>query len=138
MEKQVIDKAVKVIKKAMRRYQRMLTFQLELRAEAKFQNGNLKDVELGDYESNIEKYEIVLSDLATIKRAIKNEQDDYCQVFIQGTADDDESIYKETFDTLEKAGFFIDGGAGYLLLCSMETYHAFEELLVDEDGWVWY
>ncbi|MCI8620663.1 MAG: hypothetical protein HFJ50_02300 [Clostridia bacterium] len=127
MEKQVIDKAVKVINKAMRRYQRMLTFQLELRAEAKLQNGNLKDVELGDYESNIEKYEIVLSDLATIKRAIKNEQGDWCQVLIQGTADDDESLYHETYGTLETAGFYIDGGPGYIILTSMEIYRAFDE-----------
>ena len=93
MKQETIKKAVKVINRSIKFYQRKLTYQLELRAEAEFDNGNLKIASFGDYESNIQKYEIILADLATIKRAIKNNQ---TSVKIFGTAENRGYIYKET------------------------------------------
>lgn len=107
MKQETINKAVRVINRSIKFYQRKLTYQLELRAEAAFNNGNLKDASFGDYESNIQKYEIILADLATIKRAIKNNQ---TSAKIYGTYDDVRgSIYDETFEVLSRAGFDIDG-----------------------------
>lgn len=106
MKNETIKKAVKNINRSIKFYQRKLTYQLELRAEAKLDNGNLKIANLGDYESNIKKYEIILSDLATIKRAIKNNQ---TSVIIFGTEDSRSYIYAETSNALKKAGFYWDG-----------------------------
>ena len=77
MKQETIEKAVKVINRNIKHYQRKLTYQLELRAEARFNNGNLEVNSIGDYERNIQRYEIILADLATIKRAIK-EQSNNC------------------------------------------------------------
>ena len=106
MKQETIKKAVKVINRSIKFYQRKLTYQLELRAEAEFGNGNLKIASFGDYESNIQKYEIILADLATIKRAINNNQ---TSVKIFGTAENRGYIYKETSNVLRKAGFKYDG-----------------------------
>lgn len=118
MKKETIMKAVKVINRNIKFYQRKLTYQLELRAEAKFNNGNLKVANLGNYESNITKYEIILADLATIKKAIKNNQ---TSVKIFGTAESKTYIYMETSKVLEEAGFDYDGdGYGEIFLTPME------------------
>lgn len=106
MKQETIKKAVKGINRSIKFYQRKLTYQLELRAEAEFGNGNLKIASFGDYESNIQKYEIILADLATIKRAIKNNQ---TSVKIFGTAENRGYIYIETSNVLKKAGFDYDG-----------------------------
>ena len=55
-------------------------------------------------ENNIQKYEIVLSDLATIKRAINVNKP---TVKIYGTAEKRNQMYKETFDALKDAGINI-------------------------------
>ncbi len=106
MKQETITKAVKVINRNIKFYQRKLTYQLELRAEAEFDNGNLDISSFGEYESNIQKYEIILADLATIKRAIKN---DKTSVKIFGTADCRGDTYTETSEVLKKAGFDWDG-----------------------------
>lgn len=128
MKQETIKKAVKVINRSIKFYQRKLTYQLELRAEAEFHNGNLKVANFGDYESNITRYEIILADLATIKRAIKNKQ---TSVKILGTYN-----CKETSDVLKKAGFDYDGEGftGEIRLLSIEK---FEEKWVEEisDSW---
>ena len=121
MKQETIKKAVKVINRNIKFYQRKLTYQLELRAEAKFNNGNLKVANLGNYESNITKYEIILADLATIKRAIKNNQ---TSVKIFGMAENRGYIYKETSNVLRKAGFDYDGDGftGEIWLLSIEEF----------------
>ena len=114
MKQETIKKAVKIINRNIKFYQRKLTYQLELRAEAEFDNGNLKSNSFVDYESNIQKYEIVLADLATIKRAIKNNQ---TTVRIFGTAENRGYIYNETSMVLKEAGFDYDGdGYGEIYL----------------------
>lgn len=133
MKQETIKKAVKVINRSIKFYQRKLTYQLELRAEAEFHNGNLKVANFGDYESNITRYEIILADLATIKRAIKNKQ---TSVKIIGTYNCKGYIYKETSDVLKKAGFDYDGEGftGEIRLLSIEK---FEEKWVEEISESW-
>lgn len=106
MKQEKITKAVKVINRNIKFYQRKLTYHLELRAEAEFDNGNLKVASFGNYESNIQKYEIILADLVTIKRAIQNNQ---TAVKIFGTANNRGYIYRETSRALNEAGFDTDG-----------------------------
>ncbi len=50
-------KAVKVINRSIKFYKKKLIYQLELRTEAEFNNGNLGVANFGDYESNITKEE---------------------------------------------------------------------------------
>lgn len=125
MKSETIKKAVKVINRSIKFYQRKLTYQLELRAEAKFNNGYLEVANFGNYESNIVKYEIILADLATIKRTIKNNQ---TSVKIFGTKDSRGYIYTETLDVLKKAGFDHDGDGftGEIWLFPIEEFE--EEL----------
>lgn len=120
MKQETIKKAVKVINRGIKFYQRKLTYQLELRAEAEFDNGNLKIDSSSDYESNIKKYEIVLADLATIKRAIQNNQ---TTVKISGTAENRGYIYSETSKVLNEAGFDYDscGFAGQIDIFPIEA-----------------
>lgn len=126
MKQETITKAVKVINWSIKFYQRKLTYQLELRAEAEFDNGNLEIASFGDYESNIQKYEIILADLATIKRAIKNNQ---TTVKIFGTAESRGYIYTETSKVLDEAGFYFDSDDfGALILDLLE---GFEEEYVE-------
>ena len=106
MRQDTIKNAVKVINRKIKFYQKKLTYQLELRAEAEFNNGNLKVDSLGDYESNIQRYEIILADLATIKRAIKDNQ---TTVKIYGTKDCYDCMYVETESALKKARLDFDG-----------------------------
>lgn len=106
MKQETIKKAIKVINRKIKFYQRKLTYQLELKAEAVFGNGNLKVENFDEYVSNIQKYEIILADLATIKRAIKNNQE---SVKIFGTVDDRDYIYRETESALREAGLDFNG-----------------------------
>ena len=57
MKQETITRAVKVINRSIKYYQRKLTYQLEQMAEAMFDNGNLDVTNFSDYESNIQKYE---------------------------------------------------------------------------------
>lgn len=121
MKQETITKAVKVINQSIKFYQRKLTYQLELRAEAEFNNGNLKVANFGDYESNIKKYEIILADLATMKRAINNNK---TSVKIFGTDDCRGYNYTETSNVLKKAGFDYDGDGftGEIWLLSIKEF----------------
>ena len=109
MNEKTIKKAVWTINKNLSFYQRKLTYQLELRAESEFENGNL-NLEADFYdrefdENDIKKYEVILADLATIKRAIKS---NVTVVRVSGTAQGAAFIYKETTDVLNRAGFTYD------------------------------
>ncbi len=112
MKQETITKAVEVINRIIEDYQEKLIEQLELRAEAKFRNGNLIVYRSSDYESSITKYEIILADLATIKRAIENNKR---TVKIFESAKTKSSVYyEETADALYEAGFYgigTDSGA---------------------------
>ena len=126
MNQETINKAVKVINRHIRFYQRRLTYQLEMKVEAKLNNGNLKVAKFDDYESNIKKYEIILSDLATIKRAIKNKK---TMVKIIETAQGRGIIYDETSKAIKEAGFDynVDVFKREIYLCSLEERKEAEE-----------
>lgn len=120
MKQQTIDKAVQSLNRSIRDYQRKLTYQLELKAEADLQNGNLKVVD-ESYMSNIMKYELILADLATIKRAIKNNK---TEMEVYGVVGNRGRMYSEVEKALTIAGFFIDGtGYGTIWLMPREELH---------------
>lgn len=90
MKQETIEKAVKVINRSIKFNQR----------------------QLGYRDGHIEKYEIILVDLDTIKRAIKNNK---TSVRIYGTAynrgniytgNNRDYIYTETVEVLQRAGFY--------------------------------
>ena len=129
MKQETIEKAVKVINRSIKHYQRKLTYQLELRAEAEFNNGNLKVDSLGDYEHYIQKYEIILADLATIRRAIERNR---CNVKIYGSESGVGFMYVETAHVLDEAGLDVDGnGYGEIWLQSIDERE--EQLKKEED-----
>lgn len=105
MKNGTIDKAVKSLNKSIKFYQRKLTYQLELKAEAELHNGNLNVANFGNDGMDIMKYQIILADLATIKRAIKAGRD---SAIIYGTATHNCYLYIETAEALSKAGFDTD------------------------------
>ena len=131
MKQETIEKAVKVINRSIKFYQRRLTYQLELKAESRVKNGNLKVDSFGDYEHNIQKYETILADLATIKRAIKNNK---TNVKIYGIELVDFAFcnYNETMRTLLKAGldFYIGDEYGEIWLESIDEREEREEELM--------
>lgn len=114
MRKETIKEVVKKLNQSIQFYQRKLTYQLELKAERELVNGNLEFADLMyDYNpEDIEKYLIVIADLATIKRAIKKGNN---YVKIIGTANRDncdmmDMLYRETSDSLARAQLeYIDG-----------------------------
>lgn len=106
MKQETFKKAVKVINRNLRSYQRKLTYQLELMNEALLKNGNLKHDSFDADKNLIEKYEIILADLATIKRAIINNK---TEVKLYGTLDNGNMIYSETSKVLGEAGFIFEG-----------------------------
>ncbi len=116
MNQEAIEKATKVINQCINFYQKKLTYQLELKSEAKFNNGNLKNPDFSDYESNIEKYEIILSDLSAIVRALNSKK---TSVKIFGTAQNRNQLYVETANILIASGFnpynISIGNSAYLL-----------------------
>lgn len=135
MKQETIKKAVKVINRSIKYYQRKLTYQLELRAESELLNNkNLKFKSFEDFEGNIKKYEIILTDLATIKRAIKNNKE---SVEICGTDFSRGYIYDETQEVLNKAGFDIDGdGYGLIYLFEKDWVEGTpESWSIYEEGW---
>lgn len=70
MKQERIEWTVKVIARSIRYYQKKLAYQLELEVENMFHNGLRECTNIGDIESNIKIYEIIIADLGTIKRAI--------------------------------------------------------------------
>lgn len=105
MKKETTKKAVESINRSIKYYQRRLTEQLEIRAETELENGNLKKASFGNYEEKIQKYEIILADLATIKRAIRRNK---TSVKILGIKKSSNAIYIETSREIKKAGFEYD------------------------------
>ena len=104
MKQETITNAVKILNCIIKDYQEKLIYQLELRAEAKFRNGNLIVSKSSDYESSIVKYETILADLATIKRSIEN---DKLFVKISETVKSKCSVYRrEIADAMYEAGFY--------------------------------
>ena len=72
MKRKTIYRAVNVINRYISMYQERLLYYLELKAELKLENGNIEASDtFQNYESDIERYEIILADLVTIKRAIE-------------------------------------------------------------------
>ena len=114
MRKDTIKKAVKELNKSIRFYQRKLTYQLELKAEKELGNGNVGFCSLlYDYNPElIEKYEIIIADLATIKRAVKNNEE---YVNIIGSPIRNGFIYAETSKSLSRAGIDYDDGYIYYI-----------------------
>lgn len=100
MKQKTIKRAVKVINRNIEVYQRKLTYQLELMNEALLENGNLKDDSFDSDANLIEKYEIILADLATIRRAVANNK---MTVKLYGTLNNECIMYPEIVKTLEKA-----------------------------------
>ena len=118
MNVKTIKKAAETINREIKFYERNLTYCLEQRLELEVNNGNLKGANFSNIESTIKKYEIVLADLATIKRAIKRNK---TSVRIYGTAYNRGDIYDETLKVLVKAGFDVDSdGFGTLILLPIE------------------
>ncbi len=136
MKQQTIDKAVKSLNRSIQFYQRKLTYQLELKAEADLKNGNL-NVADENYMGNIMKYELILSDLATVKRAIKKGKDEV-EVNIYGTLGNRGYSYPEFEKALTKAGLEMDGdGYGTIWLMPMEELHDdWEEKAAEIDRFV--
>lgn len=132
MKQQTIDKAVKSLDRSIQFYQRKLIYQLELKAEIDLQNGNL-NVADENYMGNIMKYELILSDLATVKRAIKKGKGEVeVEVNIYGTLENRGYLYPEFTKALTKAGLNEDGdGYGVIWLSSIEELE--EELDVEEE-----
>ena len=116
MNQEAIKKATKVINQCINFYQKKLTYQLELKSEAEFNNGNLKVPDFVDYERNIEKYEIILSDLLAIVRALNSDKS-YVKIF--GTAQSRDQLYLETANILRAAGLDFNnislGDSSYVL-----------------------
>lgn len=106
MRQETIEKAVQVINQHIRFYQRKLTYQLELKAETILCNSNLAGANSSRRDLKIKKYEIILADLATIKRSIKMDKTTFR---ILGTAENRSMIYSETLKAIKKAGFLVDG-----------------------------
>lgn len=115
MKQKTIKRAVKVINRNIEVYQRKLTYQLELMNEALLENGNLKDDSFDSDANLIEKYESILADLATIRRAVANNK---TTVKLNGPLKTGNCIiYPEIVKTLEKAGLdFQCYGLGELIV----------------------
>ena len=108
MRQETIEKAVQVINQHIRFYQRKLTYKLELKAETILCNSNIAGANSSRRDLKIKKYEIILADLATIKRSIKM---DKITFRILGTAENmcTGMIYVETLKAINEAGFLVDG-----------------------------
>ena len=83
-----IDNAVKVLNRNIKFYRRTINRQQ-----------NAKGKSFKHYETNLEKYRIILADLIAIREAIqKNETG----IGLRGTAENSYSIYRETMSVLLK------------------------------------
>lgn len=67
-----VKEALKIVDRHIRIYQRKLIHEFELMAELELNNGNLKvDCKLEDCKKNAERYQVILANMVTIRRAIK-------------------------------------------------------------------
>ena len=109
MKQQTIDRVVKELNRSIRFYQRKLTHQPEL------------------------KYKRILSDLATVKSAIKECEGEFdVEVEIYGTLENRGQVYPEFTKALNKARLDMDGdGYGKIWLSSIEERE--EELAMEEE-----
>lgn len=111
MKQQTIDRVVKELNRSIRFYQRKFTHQPEL------------------------KYQLILSDLATVKSAIKEcEGESDVEVELYGTLENRGKLYPEFTKALNKARLDMDGdGYGKIWLSSIEECE--EELARKKDKW---
>lgn len=133
MKQQTVDKVVNSLNRSIQVNQKRLIYQLELKAEANLQNGNLK-VEDESYMSNIMKYELILADLASVKRAIikKGTKEVEVEVKIYGTLENRGNVYPEFSKALIIARLDMDGdGYGVVWLSSIEELEA--ELVMEDE-----
>ena len=119
MKQTTIKKALKVINKYMKRYEGKLAFWLELKAETELHNENIKVLDAHKCDDYIQKYQIIIADLATIKRAIKSGK---TEMAIYGTAELVGYVYNETYNVIKNAGFDIDGNFRTIRLIPIEEY----------------
>ena len=90
MKSESIYRTVKVIERYINIYQEEILDCLEMKAELELKNGNIEvDYISKNCEDDIEQYKIILTDLATIRRAIKKGKD---SVKIYGDADNYQSL----------------------------------------------
>lgn len=106
MKQTTIKKALKVINRALKLYQGKLTFWLELKAETELCNGNINVRKPSECSNYIQKYETIISNLATIKRAIRDGKE---EVKIYCSAEASSFIPNEIHDVIEESGFEVDG-----------------------------
>lgn len=98
-------KAIYIITKSIYKYQSKMLGLLVNKAKAQFA-GKTTDV----LDNRIDKYQRICTDLALIKSAVKTAQDEnLIKVKVLGSKVDQSMMYKEVFNSLEKAGFYIDG-----------------------------
>ncbi len=111
--------AANSLNRSITSYQRKLLYYLELQAEAKLKNGNLEVLDHTDcenIETTIQKYKTILTDLATIKRAIRNNSS---KVRVLETLEAQNSIYPEVSKALKAANLsFNRDGFGKLWIYS--------------------
>lgn len=111
MKQTTIDKAVKVFNRSIKFYWRTINRQ----------RSNTKVKSFRNYVANLERYQIILADLITIRKAIqKNET----EMVIYGTAESRSYVYNETLRVICKAGFDYDGDGftGEIRLFSNEEF----------------
>lgn len=91
LSEQVKD-ALKIVDRHIRIYQIKLIHELELMAELELNNGNLKvDCQLDDCKKNAERYQVILANMATIRRAIKTGHNGHIKTYLQ----DNNCLYSE-------------------------------------------
>ena len=87
-----VKDALKIVDRHIRIYQRKLIYELELMAELELNNGNLKvDCQLNDCKKNVERYQVILANMATIRRAIKTGSNRHIKTYLQ----DNNCLYSE-------------------------------------------
>ena len=101
MKPETIKRVVDVLNRYIKYYSWKLLTCLEIKAESEFRNGNLDLKHSGEYETDIKRYEIILSDLLSVKRAIKN---GVYKIKLYGTLTDRDYVYPETLRVYKKAG----------------------------------
>lgn len=119
MTKKRIKWTVKVINQRIEHYQRKLSGQLKLQVESMFHNGLFDCSDIGDIESNIKKYEIIIADLETIKSAIKRGRS-FVRIYSFDEATGDIAS-DEMYDTLvNRAKLHVEGLDGELYFIAEE------------------
>ena len=121
MKPETIKRVVDVLNRYIKYYSWKLLTCLEIKAESEFRNGNLDLKHSGEYETDIKRYEIILSDLLSVKRAIKN---GVYKIKLYGTLTDRDYVYPETLRVYKKAG---------IKACKKENQE-FIELYIDDNS----